>query len=121
MGEQVAIAPEQLQRRNEWMRVVGELLDQIANWSDQAGWPVQRSEKAITEDGLGCYDVPTLRIRVDSGELHVEPIGLNVVGAAGRVDLEAWPTLNRVKLVRRADAWAVITDSNVPLREPWDR
>ena len=41
------------------------------------------------------------------------------MGADGRVDLEAWPSLNRVRLVPAADQWKFITDSNVPLDSPW--
>jgi hypothetical protein len=57
--------------------------------------------------------------RVAGGELIVNPIGLNVAGVKGRVDLEATPTLSRVKLIDEADGWRIWTDSNVPLRVEW--
>ena len=75
--------------------------------------------KVIEERPLGAYSVQTLRIRLPQGEVHVNPIARHVMGAEGRVDLEAWPSLNRVRLVPAADQWTVITDSNVPLDSPW--
>ena len=33
--------------------------------------------------------------------------------------IEAFPTLNRVKLIGRGADWEIYTDSNVPLRQLW--
>jgi hypothetical protein len=97
------------------------LADQVSGWCNAEGWAVERDEKVIQERALGRYTVPSLRVTVPSGELSLNPIGLYVVGADGRVDLEAFPTLSRVKLVGDAGGWKIMTDSNVPLRVPWDR
>ena len=109
------------QRRDKWIGRVTQLLDQIADWAEQNDWAIQRDDKAITERLLGPYKVPTLVVKLEEGEeLHVQPIGLHVIGAEGRVDLEAYPTLNRVKLVGRGPDWEIVTDSNVPLHAPWN-
>ncbi|HET6247764.1 MAG TPA: hypothetical protein VFE47_08710 [Tepidisphaeraceae bacterium] len=56
------------------------------------------------------------------GEGFLTPIALHIVGDAdGRVDLEAWPSMNRVRFVGKSGGWEIITDSNVPLRQPWNR
>lgn len=116
-------APEEQRehRLREWLDWVGRLITEIESWSAEQGWSTARADKQLSEEGFGTYSVPTLRVRTPNGEVHVNPVALNVLGADGRIDLEAWPALNRVKLVRRAGQWRIITDSNVPLREPWDR
>jgi hypothetical protein len=47
-------------------------------------------------------------------------VGLHIVGGDGRVDIEGYPTLNRVKLIGVPGGWTIMTDSNVPLRVPWN-
>lgn len=108
-------------RRTQWITRVDTLVSQIAKWSAAENWSVDKSEKAMHESLWGDYIVPTLRIRLPGGEVHVNPVGLHVVGADGRVDLETFPTLNRVRLVGHKNQWEIYTDSNVPLRKPWNR
>ena len=66
-----------------------------------------------------------LRCTFDPPEesLYVTPVGLHIIGADGRVDVEAWPSLNRVKLigVGKPPQWRIMTDSNVPLPGPWGK
>jgi hypothetical protein len=113
--------PRSNQRRDQWLGWVGSLLADVAAWAEAQGWSVHRDNKVLHEEALGTYQAPMLRVRTPSGELYVEPIALHVLGAEGRVDIQAWPSLNRVKLVRNGEEWRVVTDSGVPLRQPWDR
>jgi len=106
-------------QREQWLDRVNHLVDQVAAWAEAQGWSTHRDVKVIEERELGRYTVPTLRVRTPQGEVHLDPIARHVMGADGRVDLEAWPSLNRVKLVPAADEWQVITDSNVTLTSPW--
>jgi hypothetical protein len=106
--------------RQQWVGRVTALADQVEGWARDQGWVVEREEKTIREDELGEYTVPALRIGLEGGEIHLIPIALHVIGADGRVDLRAYPTLSRVKLVGEKGAWQIMTDSNVPLRVPWD-
>lgn len=114
-----AVHHDQLRRR-EWIDRVVALADQIKAWCKSQGWPVQENYKTIEEDLLGHYSVPELSISAPAGTLHFNPIALHVVGGNGRVDLEAFPSLSRVKLIGSEGGWTVMTDSNVPLREPWN-
>lgn len=107
-------------RRDQWIARVEALVEQLEAWASAQGWATARTDRIVNERLLGQYTVPALRIRLPAGEVHILPVGLNVVGASGRVDMEAFPTLNRVKLVGQDDAWQVYTDSNVPLRQPWN-
>lgn len=106
-------------RRSQWLRLVSTLIDQIDSWAKAEGWTATRSLKTITDRSLGAYRAPVLRVHLPGGDLQVEPVGLQAGGNDGRVDLEAYPTLNRVKLVGHGGHWDVVTDSNVPIQAPW--
>lgn len=108
-------------RRQDWIGRATALVNQIAEWAAAEGWGAERHEKQIVERLLGQYSVPALILRVPGGELMVNPIGLHIAGGDGRVDLEALPTLSRVKLIGSTDGWQIWTDSNIPLRIPWTR
>jgi len=115
-------SPAQLDvRRHDWIARVGRLVAEIAEWSKAEGWEVEHHPKTIREELLGQYEVPALAIRLPAGEITVNPIALHVIGADGRIDLEALPTLSRVKLLGVPAGWQVMTDSNVPLRDAWNQ
>jgi hypothetical protein len=108
---------------SDWKKRVTALLNQIQDWATEFGWSIDPIEKHVAESLLGEYTLPALHIRTPDGELYVTPVALHVIGADGRVDIEAWPSLNRVKLigVGAPPKWEIMTDSNVPLRESWTR
>jgi hypothetical protein len=108
-------------RLEDWKKRVSALMDEIESWARTAGWSVNRTEKRLNERLAGEYTLPALHMRTPEGELFVTPVALYVIGADGRVDIEAWPSLNRVKLigVGKPAEWKIMTDSNVPLRDPW--
>src|SRR5947209_15587999 len=108
-------------RRDEWVERVTALARQVGEWSQAEGWAVERHDRTITEQPLGTYKVPEGLVRLDGGELILTPIGLYVSGGDGRVDLEAIPTLARVKLLGADGGWKLYADPNVPLREKWGR
>jgi hypothetical protein len=120
MGKQLSAQPSKADREG-WLDAITRLMDDVVAWSEAQGWPVERGRKRVSEDAIEPYEAPTATIRLAGGQLHVEPVGLSVIGADGRVDFEAWPTLNRVKLLRRQGRWTVYTDSNVPLRQEWNK
>ncbi len=107
-------------RRQEWITRVTTLVHEIATWSQAQGWKVEEGRKSIHEKLLGDYEVPTLLVHLPEGELSVNPVGLQVIGADGRIDVEAFPTLSRVKFVGDGEGWKIVTDSNVPLRAAWN-
>jgi hypothetical protein len=108
------------QQLSDWVGRLKALVAQIAEWSEAEGWRVQRTPKTLREKSVGTYEAPKLHVTLPSGELNVDPIALDMVAGVGRVDLEAFPTLSRVKLIGGQD-WRIVTDSNVPLRLPWNR
>lgn len=120
-----ALTPELHARRADWTGRVAALVEQVAGWSRQVGWAVEVGQTSLDERLLGAYDVPMVRVSLPPGDLPeravlVVPVGLHVVGGDGRVDVEGYPTLSRVKLIGVPAGWAIVTDSNVPLRLPWN-
>jgi hypothetical protein len=123
---QEALTPELQARRENWVRRVAALVEQIAQWSREAGWPVDKGRETIEERRFGRYEAPAARVQLPKGDLPeravlIVPVALEVPGGEGRVDVEGYPTLSRVKLLGVDDGgWIIMTDSNVPLRLPWN-
>lgn len=63
-----------------------------------------------------------LTLQSQDGELRVEPVARNFPGR-GIVELYAWPTLRRVRLLPNNEqgVWRVLTDCGIYLRQEWDR
>src|SRR5436305_14264454 len=97
--------------RDEWVTAVDELVKQVETWARDQGWTIARAERDLTERSIGTYRVPVLEIHTPAGEVHLEPAGHDVLGARGRVDLYAWPSLYRVMLLLNGDGrWTVRTE-----------
>lgn len=79
--------------KSEWLRELEAVLTDIESWATEAGWHTRRSSRRISEDALGQYDVPVLDIEVEEprGRIVLEPVGRNILGATGRIDVSAWP------------------------------
>lgn len=112
-------AVEWKRRRNDWLVEVRKILDAIKNWAEQRRWLVDENEKTIEEEHVGRYVIPTLFIQSPTGKIYVEPIGCNIIGAKGRIDIESFPSLNRLLLIWDEGGWKIKTDSRVDWPEPW--
>ena len=108
-------------KKTEWQKSIKELVDDICLWARDNDWIVVQHEKSITEDHLGTYQVPELNIKIPGGHLIVEPIGRNIIGAEGRVDIYAFPTLQRILLVRDHNNWSVKTADFVNWPQSWNK
>ena len=106
---------------DDWRELVESLMADITKWAQQQGWQVHQDEKFITEENLGEYSVPDLVIRLPEGRIAVEVAGRNTIGADGRVDISAFPSLNRMLLVRVGDKWKIKTDSHVAWPKDWGK
>ena len=114
--------------RDEWLRAIHELADQISAWArEEPGWETSTATAEV-EDDLGIYTVPTVTIQTPDGRLILEPgrytSGRKAGdGLRGSVELYAWPTLFRVRLLygQPEVKWQVMTESRVPLRQEWNR
>ncbi len=115
----VATKADWERRRDDWLAKLRDLIDSIKSWAEQRRWLVDEQEKVIEEDHIGRYPVPTLFIQAPGGKILVEPVGCNIIGAQGRVDIESFPSLNRLLLILADGEWKIKTDSRVDWPEPW--
>lgn len=109
---------------NEWRRIADSLVQQIQDWIKEIpDWHPELFPNEVREEALGTYYVPVLEVKTPEGELTLEPIPRMSPEDKIRVYLKAWPTLSRVRLVydTASNTWEVVTSSNVPLRQEWNR
>ena len=110
--------------RDEWLQTVQDLQTQIKTWAKmELDWSVEWGEsRNVEEKALGIYTATDIHILTPNGKLIVEPIARNYPGR-GIVELFAWPTLYRVRLIQDDEwgGWRVRTDSGIYLRQEWDR
>ena len=107
--------------REEWLALVRKLCDDIKSWAEEEHWFVHEDHKTIRGEKIGEYEVPVLLIRAGAGRISVEPIGREIVGADGRVDIGAFPTFDRMVLVRTKGKWVLETDHCEVWPVPWSR
>ncbi len=109
----------------EWTSAVTALLEQVQHWvaEERPEWRVELTPTDVMEESLGRYVTQTMEISATSGRLVLEPVGLDVFGARGRIDFYAWPSLYRVMLLRSsAEAeWAIRTSSGIDWPQPWGK
>ncbi len=112
--------------RDEWLAALNRLVTDVTLWiSELPGWNVTREpDKEISEERLGVYAAPVLRILSNDPEaqLILEPMARMTRSGRGRVDLYAWPALYRVRLLNDGVAlsWDVLTDSGITLHQNWN-
>jgi len=112
---------EQVRLRDEWLQAVDTIVHPVRQWAEKQGWTVTEEQREVREERLGTYHVSVLEIDTPQGRVILEPIARDVLGAEGRVDLYAWPTLYRVMLLRRGDmSWVVRTESGINWPQPWE-
>ena len=109
----------------EWQSAVSAVLQQVREWiaEDRPKWQIETSSADVTEESSGRYTIPVLEIIAANGRLILEPVGRDVYGAKGRIDLYAYPSLYRVMLLRNDDAgeWVMRTGSGIDWPQPWGK
>jgi hypothetical protein len=79
-------------KKNEWIKDVEKLYDTVENEYLAAAAKKEvvstsRVNKDISEEFIGKYSIPELRVCVGDEQVVFSPKGRNIVGAAGRIDL----------------------------------
>lgn len=109
----------------EWQSAVSAVLQQVREWIAEARpeWQIETSSADVTEESSGRYTISVLEIIAANGRLILEPVGRDVYGAKGRIDLYAYPSLYRVMLLRNyADGeWVMRTGSGIDWPQPWGK
>lgn len=106
-------------KRQAWVRLINDLCRTIKRWADNQGWSVSEEQKTIEEEHMGRYTVPSLTIQTPSARIYIDPVGRNIIGAEGRVDIFSFPTLNRMLLVRISGKWRLKTESRIDWPKAW--
>jgi hypothetical protein len=107
-------------QRDDWIEAVEKLCADVQSWSLARGWVVRREQKTLREDRLGAYVVPVLTIQSPQGRLLLNPIARYVVGANGRVDLDAFPSFEAVPIIRTETGWRVASQNEMNLDREWN-
>ncbi len=120
---QTAVIGDPANERQQWSQLVSEFCDQVRGWAEEAGWQVTRKTLDRTEEVLGTYEVPMLIIQTATRAVMVEPVARMIMGATGRIDVYAYPTLFRVMLLRSGASgeWRIRTDSGFFLPQSWSK
>lgn len=76
-------------RKQDYLEKVKQLMETIRGYLDEFSdsLPLTEEKKTIYEDYLGEYDVPVLHIDLYGKRASVIPVGRNIIGTPGRVDL----------------------------------
>ena len=121
-SQSISLSKEQMaQEREEWLHSITALMTQVKTWANAQGWDRDDSDTEIHENPIGSYTLPVLTIATPWGRVVIEPVARFVIGAKGRVDLYAWPTLNRVILLRnRNNEWVIRTESGLVWPQHWE-
>ncbi len=93
-------------RRDDWMKHLDGFY-QIAEgflrkYIDQQKVQITWATKEINENYIGSYEVRLLEVKIGPVEVRFDPIGTNLIGVRGRVDLRGPHGAVKFVLVRKA-------------------
>jgi hypothetical protein len=103
-----------------WLLELDAIMEQAEEWSRRQGWAVRRDAKPITEPAFGTYTAPVLLIHTPQGRLILDPIGRDIVGAEGRIDLCVMPSYDPLPLVKGDQGWEFWSPKWQSLGRSWN-
>lgn len=117
--------PKEAQTLQDWKTAIESLFQEVSEWARDNHWQIKRSEEDVTEKNFGTYRVPVLLLSIPElpeSQIVLEPQAVNA-GGRGRIKMYASNTLYRVRLLRGANdaEWTILTDSGIPLHDPWGK
>jgi hypothetical protein len=109
-----------LERIGEWRESLEGLYRQIREWCQAAApaWIIEERPITVEEVRPGEYQSIALRIVEGSHAVDVRPIGHQIVGADGRVDLEGEENRQILLLSHREGGWLWLDDRTVVRLRP---
>lgn len=88
-------------KRDEWLDYLKQFYDQIQvflkDYTDSGDLSIEFHEKSIHEELIGEYKTNFMSVKLKGDEVTFDPIGTNLIGANGRVDMEG--SAGKVKFV----------------------
>ena len=116
------------QQREEWLRQLEQFYKLVEEFMreylDQDKVRLRRGTKKLNEECVGDYSVETIALDIGANRIIFDPIGTNLIGARGRVDMQSAKGTVKFVLVP-ADAtgvgWRTHTfDGPEPIPEPFE-
>jgi hypothetical protein len=109
-----------LVRLEEWRRSLETFYQTVREWCQSLAptWAIERHPTTVTEVPPGEYRVTALRIIEGASAVEVRPIGHQVVGADGRVDLEGEENRQILLLSHREGGWLWVDERTVVRLRP---
>ena len=80
------------EQREQFQRRVEELVSRFEGEVDRREWVTRRYPKRMRDEARVVYEVPALYLQKGPTSLLLDPIGFDVPGAEGAVDLYVMPT-----------------------------
>jgi len=77
-------------QRDEWLEYLETFYKKVKGWLSKykdSGVTCEDREKNIDEDHIGKYRARSLHIHVRNKEVVLDPVGTNLIGAKGRIDM----------------------------------
>ena len=110
------------QRREDWIKHLDKFYDLIGGflqkYIDEKKIYTRWATKDINEDYIGNYEAPSLEVSIGAViKIHFDPIGTNLIGAKGRVDMHGPHGTVRFVLVPKTDS----SPTRVIIQESLDR
>ncbi len=79
-----------------WQERLKNLVHEVKEWVEGAGWRTRTIEKPINDRKLGRHTVPVLLMEKDTVEVALNPVSPLVPGAEGAVDLYLVPAYDDI-------------------------
>ena len=97
------------QRREDWINHLNKFyelaLGFLEKYIEEEKIHIRWATKRINEDFIGNYDVKSLEVSIGAViKIHFDPIGTNLIGAKGRVDMHGPHGTVRFVLVPKTDS-----------------
>ncbi|MBE0508550.1 MAG: hypothetical protein IBX50_17840 [Marinospirillum sp.] len=73
-----------------WQAAVESFIDQVKAYLSEFSDDIHIKNGTVTlsEEFLGTYEVPSLTLKLPAGRVLIKPVGTNLIGASGRIDME---------------------------------
>ncbi|MBX9790917.1 MAG: hypothetical protein K2Y37_18520 [Pirellulales bacterium] len=82
--------------RDDWLKRLSGLIEQIKDWAVHLGWSTRTIEKGMHDLEIGAYTAPALLMQQDTYRVLLEPIARAAPGADGVVDLYLLPAYDDI-------------------------
>ncbi len=100
------------ERRRRWLESLRSLYETIEEWlgelEEQGTVSVSYEAKTLGEEDIGTYEADVMVIEVGPERILLEPVGTQVLGARGRVDVRSSGSIEHAMLVETEwDDWQI--------------